>query len=114
MARSHIMFGPGGARQGFGLELGAGRRRRGHHQQPYAVILALQLVQQIANLRRKPPLTLALIAGMAVLHIRPDLVEDLVGGATGKFGGSSWFGGGFDLVRGACLLPASMLDAYAR
>lgn len=108
------MFGLGGARPGFGLELGAGRRGRGYHRQPYAVILALRLVQQIANLRRKPPLTLALIAGMAVLHLRPDVFEDLVGGAAGKFGGSSWFDGGFDLVRGACLLPASMLDAYER
>lgn len=99
--------------------LGAGRRGRGrgYNRQPYAVILALQLVQQIANLRRKPPLTLALMAGMTVLHLKPDLFEDLVGGtaAEGTFGwSSSWFGGGTDLVRSFCLLPASMLDAYVR
>lgn len=108
------MFGLGGARPGYGLELGGGRRGRGYHRQPYAVILAVQLVQQIANLRRKPPLTLAMIAGMTVLHLRPDVFEDLVGGAAVKFGRSSRFDGGFDLVQGACLLPASMLDAYAR
>ena len=42
-----------------------GGRRRG--TDPYAVLLLVQLGQQIAQLERKPPVTLAVIAGM---HVR--------------------------------------------
>lgn len=110
------MFGPPGA--GFGRLPRGGMRDfgggggRGRGRQPYAIYLAMQLLYRISQLRHKPPLTLALMAGMCALHLKPDLFEDLVGGK-GMFQWS-WLTGGFDHVRSVCLYPAAMLESYER
>lgn len=104
-------LGPTGLPLGGMRDFGAGRRRGYRH--PYAVILALQLIHWISNLRRKPPLTLALMAGMSVFHLKPDLLGDMLVGGRGVFQWS-WLSGGIDHVRSVCLLPAAVLDSYER
>ncbi|CAB1104864.1 unnamed protein product [Ectocarpus sp. CCAP 1310/34] len=91
---------------------GGGGDGRGRSRQPWALILALRLVHQISQLRHKPPLTLALMAGMSALHLKPDIFEDLFY-SKGVFEWS-WLTGGFDHIRNVCLLPASILDTYER
>lgn len=111
------MLGPGSGfgrlpRGGMRDFRGGGGGGRGRGRQPYALYLAMQLVYRISQLRHKPPLTLALMAGMCAIHLKPDLFEDLVGGK-GMFEWS-WLTGGFDHVRSVCLYPASMLESYER
>eukprot|EP00903_Cladosiphon_okamuranus_P006869 g6690.t1 len=106
------LFGPtgptwGGLPAGGMRDYGVGRGRRG--REPYAVYLAMRILYKISQLRRKPPLTLALMAGMCAIHLMPDLLGDLVGGRR-----SSWFTGGIDHVQRVCLYPAAMLDSYQR
>lgn len=91
-------------------DYGGGGGRRGRGRQPYAMILALRLLYQISQLQHKPPLTLALMAGMSALHLKPDIVGDLFG-SKGMFEWS-WLTGGFDHIRDLCLLPSSILDTY--
>ncbi|CAM9243087.1 unnamed protein product [Pylaiella littoralis] len=88
-----------------------GGGRRGNNS--YALILAMKLIHQISQLRRKPPLTLALMAGMSALHLKPDLFEGLLAVGNGIFDWG-WLAGGFDLVRSVCLHPASMFDTFER
>lgn len=76
------------------------RGRRGYDA--YALILGMRLVHYISHLGRKPPLTLALMAGMSVLHLKPELFEGL------------FTAGGFDYVRSVCLYPAFMFDTFER
>lgn len=106
------MFGPGagfgGLPRGGMRNYGGGRGRGGG--QPYAIYLAMQLVYRISQLRRKPPLTMALMAGMCVIHLKPALFDSLMGGSgTSEW---SWLTGGH--VRSVCLYPASMLESYER
>lgn len=105
------MFGPGrlprGGMRDYGRE-GGGQRNR----QPYVLMLAMRLLHQIAQLQHKPPLTLALMAGMTALHLKPDSFQDLLGGA-GMFQWS-WLSGGFDHVRNVCFLPSSIIGTFER
>lgn len=115
----------------FGLgPAGAGLRnfrtqRRGGGRQPYAVLLAVRLLHTIANLERKPPITLALMAGMSLFHLKPDVLQDMLRavGAVGSGGmgnrgwdfWGSWFNSGqVDHVRSVCLFPDAMWDTYER
>ena len=83
---------------------------RGGYRNAWFVVMVLQLVQKIADLPRKPPLTLALMAGMAALHLAPELVADFLGA-----GNQSWLSFGYSThIKELCLLPASMLAAYQR
>lgn len=79
---------------------GGGQRRRGQH--PFALILAIKLVEKITQLQHKPPLTLALIAGMSALHLSPDFFD------------WRWLTEGHDLVESVCIFPAFMLDTFYR
>lgn len=101
------MFGIGGLQGGM-RDYGRGGGRRGNRQ-PFAVILALRLLHKISQLQHKPPLTLALMAGMSALHLKPDLFQDLLGSA----GMWSWLRG-FDNVRNLCLLPGSIVGTFER
>ena len=113
------MFAPGiGGYGSFGRQPHGGIRNygegggRGGRRLPLAIYLAMQLLYRISQLRRKPPLTLALMAGMCAIHLKPSLFDDVVGGK-GMFEWS-WLVGGFDHVRSVCLYPASMLESYER
>lgn len=92
---------------------GARGHGRGGQRQPYFVFLVLQLLHRISSLPRKPPLTLALMAGMSVLHLKPDLLEAVTGGGGGgAFSNWSWFTA--DHMRSVCMMPATMLDTFER
>ena len=95
---------------------GARGRGRGGHTQPYFVLLMLRLLYKISSLQRKPPLTLALMAGMSVLHLKPYLLEAVVGGGGGAFSSfaGNWNWLSVDPVRSVCLMPATMLDTFER
>lgn len=83
--------------------------------------IILALLGQVANLRRKPPVTLALMAAMTAIHFRPELLQDLIeeGGLlselrrfiTGEFGAET---GLRHQVRSFCMLPSAMWDSYQR
>lgn len=87
-----------------------GYGHRGGYRQPYFVLLAIQLLHKISSLRKKPQLTLALMAAMSVLHLKPDVLGAVAGG--GAFGNWSWFSA--DHVHSVCLMPATMLDTFQR
>lgn len=94
-----------------------GRRRRRGARHPYAVLLALQLFQKIADLKKIPPLTLALIVAMSLLHVKSDLFQDFT--SSGRGGSRFWgwnFGGWnhYDYVHSVCLWPDAMWDTYKR
>ena len=93
------------------------------HRNPWFIVMGLQLVQKIVNLPRKPPLTIALMAGMTALHLAPEILADILGaGSTG--GGSGrffteiyryWKPSGYGShIQELCLLPASMLAEFQR
>ncbi|CAM9282021.1 unnamed protein product [Scytosiphon promiscuus] len=105
------MFGLGRLPRGGMRDYGQGGGRRGNRQ-PYALILAMRLLHQISQLQHKPPLTLALMAAMTAIHLKPDLFEDLLGSA-GMFQWS-WLSGGSGHVRSVCFLPASIFDTFQR
>ena len=46
-----------------------GNRRRGRGIDPYIMLLAMRLLQQIQQLPYKPPVTLALMGGMTAIHL---------------------------------------------
>ncbi|CAM9230190.1 unnamed protein product [Hapterophycus canaliculatus] len=103
------MFGLGRLPRGGQRDYGRGGGRR-DNRQPYALILAMQLLHQISQLQHKPPLTLAMMAGMSALHLKPDLFQDLFGSS----GMWSWLTGDYNHVRSVCLLPASIIGTFER
>lgn len=110
------MYGIGANGAGLALggvrDLGLGARRQGVRQ-PYFVLLVIGLLNQISNLRRKPPATLVLMAGMSVLYLRPDLFEDLFIAGSNS-GGPSVPRGRFDIVQSMCMLPSAILDGFGK
>ena len=92
---------------------GARRRGRVGSRQPYFLLLVLQLLHKISNLRQKPPVTLALMAGMSALHLKPDLIEAMIGGGAGAFA-SKWRFFSVDYVRQVCMMPAIMFETFER
>lgn len=107
------MYMPGGI-----ADYGVGLRQRGYRH-PYAVLFALRLISTIANLKKKPPLTLALVAVMTLLHVRPDLLQDSIRGMSGGSGGEWWVWGllrapGDDFLQSVCFHPNTMLAEYER
>lgn len=94
--------------------------RRDRIRNPWFVIFALNLVQKIVDLPRKPPLTLALMAGMAALYLTPEVFGDILGAGAGNdgFWGSSyrkWVYGGYSShIQELCLMPGNMLEDFQR
>ncbi|CAN0103576.1 unnamed protein product, partial [Discosporangium mesarthrocarpum] len=61
------------------------------------VFLALQLVGRIVNLRKKPPVTLGLMAAMTAIHLKPEILFLGVGG---------------DTISRVCLKPDVIVDSF--
>lgn len=87
------------------------RARRGRHN-PYALVLALRILQSIINLPRKPPITIALMGGMAMVHLRPDLWNYLLPASRGAFPWE-WFTE-VNLVQRVCMHPSAMVESLLR
>ena len=59
------------------------RRAAGRDVDPWVMILAMELLNQISQLERKPPVTLAIMAACATLWFRPGPLGLALGGLGG-------------------------------
>ncbi|CAM9662543.1 unnamed protein product [Choristocarpus tenellus] len=84
-------------------------------------MLVVQLMSKIVNLRRKPPLTLMLMAAMTIIHLKPELFRELLEGSGEFLGGNGLrdvlrgaMGRGTGIVQSICLKPNVIVDTFFR
>lgn len=82
-------------------------RPRYSRRDPYAILLAVKLVEKIMDMRKKPGLTIALMIVMSVLHLRSwTAVGD-------PYMYRGWHGQD-DFLHNVCIWPGAMRDTFLR